>query len=296
MSALSIAGAVFVMFLWAICFPLIRVGLDSSPPMVFAALRALIAGSALLLIAQGLRRPPVAWRAVWTSVALVGFTATSLGFFGMFFGAGLISPGLATVIANMQPLIASVLAWAFLNEYLAGVQRLGLAIGFAGIVLIALPGFAGTGSHWQGLILILLGAVAIAISNVILKKLAGRVDIFRAMGWQLLIGAVPLGILAVTFEDLNAVVWSMQFVVNLTVLSLVGTSAAFVLWFLLLRRARLTELNVFSFLTPVFGLLMGSLFFAEQLQFLEGAGVLLSLVGIYAVSFRRKRTDSGVIS
>lgn len=278
------AGAVLVMFLWALCFPLINVGLSASPPMTFAAMRALISGAVLLIAAQFLRRPAITGKSVWRGIILVGLTATSLGFFGMFYGGGRVSPGLATVIANTQPLIAAVLAWGFLHEHMGALQRLGLAAGFGGIVLIGAPGLSGSESQLTGMILIMVGALGIAVSNVVLKRLAGRVDPLRAMGWQLLIGSVPLGALALAVESPSSVAWSAPFVLDLLVLSIAGTAAAFWLWFSLLRQASLSQLNVFTFLTPIFGLVMGSVFYAEQVHILAYVGIGLSLMGIYWVS------------
>jgi drug/metabolite transporter (DMT)-like permease len=163
-------GATLVMFLWAVCFPLISVGLSDSPPMTFAALRAVLSGAVLIGAAHVLGRPAVADRSVWGGLVLVGLTATSLGFFGMFYGGGRVSPGLATVIANTQPLIAAVLAWGFLNEHLLVVQRWGLAAGFGGVVLISTPSLSGTESQLSGIGFILVAAVAIAVSNVALMS------------------------------------------------------------------------------------------------------------------------------
>ena len=84
-------GATLVMFLWAVCFPLISVGLADSPPMTFAALRAVLSGAVLIGAAHVLGRPAVADRSIWGSLVLVGLTATSLGFFGMFYGGGRVS-------------------------------------------------------------------------------------------------------------------------------------------------------------------------------------------------------------
>lgn len=128
---------VLVAFLWALCFPLISLGLGSAPPLTFAGLRAVIAGGVLVGIAFSLGRPLPRSGRVWLGLVLVGLSATSLGFFGMFIGGGLVDPGLATVIENPQPLIASVLAWMILGEALDPGRRLGLALGFAGILLIA---------------------------------------------------------------------------------------------------------------------------------------------------------------
>jgi drug/metabolite transporter (DMT)-like permease len=278
------AGAVLVMFLWALCFPLIKYGLSTSPPMLFATLRAVLSGAVLLLIAQWLGRPSIHGTPIWGGVVLVGLTATSVGFFGMFYGGERVSPGLATVIANTQPLIAAVLARAFLHERLSPIQRFGIIAGFGGIVMISVPSLSGSDSQTLGIIFILLAAVAIAISNVALKRLAGRVDSLRAMGWQLIIGGVPLGVLALATEDVTSINVTPLFLVNLAALSVIGTAAAFALWFILLQRETLSRLNVFSFLTPVFGLLMGAVFFAEQVQAIEMLGIVLSLLGIYWVS------------
>lgn len=276
-------GATTVMVLWALCFPLIATGLSAAPPMSFAALRAALAGIALLAIAEITRRPPVTGPGVWAGLVTVGLTATSIGFVGMFYGGARVSPGLATVIANTQPLIAAALAWTFLDEHLNSTQRLGLAAGFAGVVLIGAPGLTGSPSQLWGTALIVAAALGIAISNVMLKHLSGRVDPLRAMGWQLLIGGLPLAALAFAFESPGTIDWSWPFVINLLVLSLLGTAAAFWLWFALLHRASLSQLNVYTFLTPVFGLVMGNVFFDEQIPALAFAGIALSVLGIVGV-------------
>lgn len=278
------AGTVLVMFLWALCFPLISVGLSASPPMAFAALRAVFAGAVLLMVAQWLGRPAIQGTGNWAGVVLVGLAATSLGFFGMFYGGARVSPGVATVIANTQPLIAAVLARGLLNEHLRAIQRCGLTVGFGGIVLIGVPNLSGSDSQMLGIGFILLGAVGIAVSNVALKRLAGRVDNLRAMGWQLVIGSVPLGVLALATENPASINWTLPFLLSLIALSVIGTAAAFALWFSLLRRETLSRLNVFTFLTPIFGLVIGMVFFAEQVQSVEMVGIGLSLLGIYWVS------------
>lgn len=282
-------GAIVVMLLWALCFPLITIGLKGAPPMAFAAMRAFVAGLSLLVFASVRSRPPVPDGSAWRHIALVGLSATGLGFFGMFYGGERVSPGIATVIANTQPLIAALIGWHVLGERLRGAQKAGMAVGFAGIVLIAAPGIAAHSSV-SGIVWILLGAVGVATGNVLLKRLAGGVDIFRAMGWQLMIGSIPLAGVSLLREDVMTIQWSPEFVLTLLVLSLAGTAAVFVLWFALLARARLNQLNVFTFLTPVFGLLIGWWFFDEQIGPLAAAGIALSLAGIVQVT-RRGSTD-----
>ena len=74
--------------------------------------------------------------------------------------------------------------------------------------------------------------------------------------------------------------WTIRFTGSLLILSALATAAMIFLWFRLLARAPLNQLNVFSFLTPVFGLLIGFLFFDERLQFIQALGILIVLCGI----------------
>ena len=74
--------AAFVMVLWALCYPLISLGLEDSPHLTFATMRGLLAGVTLLTIARltGARLPRSA--AEWGWITLAGLGMTGLGYFG----------------------------------------------------------------------------------------------------------------------------------------------------------------------------------------------------------------------
>lgn len=287
----DLARLVLVMFLWALCYPLIATGLAAAPPLTFAALRSFVAGAGLLLPAFVLRRPlPSGWR-IWLGLAGVGLSATALGFSGMFLAGGLVTPGLATVVANAQPLIAAVLAYVVLQERLGPRRRMGLALGLAGILLVAIPGFGADGnSSLPGVGFVLMGAVGVAVGNVLLKRLAGQVDLLMATGWQFVLGGLVLWAAAQIFEFPLQVTWSPSFVAVLLILSLLGTALAFALWFSLLHRGELTRLNTFTFLTPVFALAIGYVSFNERLGLLEISGIALILVGVWWSSYKPAAT------
>lgn len=278
---------ILVMFLWALCYPLIATGLAAAPPLTFAALRSFVAGIGLLLPAFVVGRAiPRGW-ATWLCLLGVGVSATSLGFAGMFLAGERVSPGLATVLANVQPLIAAALAYVFLHERLGSRRRLGLFFGLVGIVLVALPAFgAGGSSSPAGVGFVLMGAVGVAVGNVLLKRLAGQVDLLMAMGWQFVLGGVFLWIAAGLFETPVQIVWSPTFVTVLLALGLLGTALAFALWFSLLHREELTRLNTFTFLTPVFGLLIAFMGFDERIGVVELGGIFFVIAGVWWISFK----------
>lgn len=274
------------MLLWAICFPLIAAGFAFAPHLTFATLRAFLAGATLVAVGLALGRPMPKGARVWTILIFVGLGATSLGFLGMFHAAEFVSPGVATVIVNTQPLLAAILASMFLGERLDAGGKLGLALGFGGIVLIAAPQLVTNQaeSFALGIAYIVLAALGITVSNVLIKRIAGEVDAIMAMGMQMLIGGLPLLVAAWALEDPGTVIWTPRFVLVLASLSLLGTALVYWLWASILEKAALNRANAFSFLIPIFGLAMGALFYDETLGWPEFIGIALTLLGIGLVN------------
>lgn len=266
-----------VNLLWALCYPLIVIGLASAPPLHFAALRALLAGVVLLATGFAVRRPLPSSLSAWATLGGIGLATTALGFGGMFTAGGRISPGIATVLANVQPLLAAMIGAAVLSNPLKGRTLLAILIGFAGVSLVAVPGFMSPGpKDWGvGAALVLFAAVGVAAGNVMLKRLAGSIDPWMAMGIQFVLGSIPLFAVSDALEPWGVVAWSGTFLVVLSLLAVFGSALVFLLWFGLLQRNELNRLNIYTFLTPVFALLIGMLSFGERLTGLQWLGALV---------------------
>ncbi len=281
----DIAQIIVVTLLWSLCFPLINIGVEDAPPLFIGALRALVAGSVLLLVSKFQKRP---WpsRKTLVAIAISGLGLTTMGFAGMFLSGGRVSPGLAGVLANIQPLLAALVGMVVLKEKIAVRSGFALALGFGGILLTAYATlFSGDGStSTLGVAYILMGAVGVALGNVILNRVAGRIDAVVASGFALLVGAVPLSILSYSIGDLSNVHFSIPLVAVIGVLSLLGTALVSVLWLDLLKRNELIQINVYTFLTPVFGLSIAAFFLGERLGLLEWSGVVLVLIAVIVMS------------
>ncbi|WP_422022417.1 DMT family transporter [Pyruvatibacter mobilis] len=295
MTIATIAQIILVMLLWAACFPLITAGIEFAPHLSFAALRAVLAGVTLTVLALALRRPFPKERGIWAMIAIVGLGATSLGFLGMFHAAEFVSPGIATVIANTQPLLAAVLAGMILEERLTMRGKAGLFLGFVGILVITWSQLFSSEqeNYVLGVAYIILAALGITVSNVLIKRIAGNVDALMAMGLQMLIGSIPLLLGAWAMEDPTAIRWSFTFIGALLGLSLFGTALVYWLWFSVLEQAPLNRANAFSFLIPIFGLTMGALFYGETLGWPQLAGVAFTILGVGLVT--RHGTKSAAV-
>ena len=282
------AWMLVVALLWAICFPFITIGLPDAPPLLFAAMRALLAGGLLLGVSMVQQSRGLSLFNLRSLVylGLIGLFYTAMGFGGMFLGAGHLSPGVATVLASTQPLIAAAIAAGWLGETLKARGIVGLVIGFLGVALLSWPGFSddNDGYLW-GITWVLMAAIGTAIGNILLKKESGG-TIAAPMAIQLFIGGTILLLASALVGEGWDVGWTIRFTGSLLILSALATAAMIFLWFGLLARAPLNQLNVFSFLTPVFGLLIGFLFFEERLQLVQVLGILVVLCGIALMQAR----------
>ncbi len=276
-----VLGSSLVMLLWAICYPLILLSIPYAPLMQTAFLRALLGGAFLILCALVLQRPfPRSLRA-WAGISVIGITATSIGFWGMFYAGSMISPGLATVLTNTQPLIASIIAGIVLKEHITQTMRISIILGFVGIIAIGINGSVDVNTQTlEGIMYVISAAISIAISNILLKKLANKIDVFYAMGAQLMIGALPLFLLASPLDVKVILKEDLSYLWILLGLAIPGTAIPFLLWYWLMDKAPLNQLNIFSFLTPIFGLTLGWVYFAESLSSWQWSGVIIVIIAI----------------
>lgn len=278
--------AALVMVLWSSCYPLIRLGLSEAPHLTFAALRAGLAGGALIGVAALMRAPLPKNLSEWGWITLAGLGMTGIGYFGMFHASEFVTPGLATVIESLQPMMAAMLAVIFLRERLGPLGWIGLCVGVGGVGLIAAPRILATGgaSTALGLVLVIMATAGVAFGNIAIKSVATRVEAAMAMGLQLLIGAIPISILAVATESHSAVNWSPRFLLALLGLALPGTALAYWLWQRALQSLDVSKAAAFSFLVPIIGVNAGAVFFDEPITLNVVAGAALAAIGVYLAS------------
>lgn len=161
------------------------------------------------------------------------------------------------------------------------IVLIGILLGFAGIAIIGLNGALDNNADTvYGVIYIVCAALGIAISNVLLKKNSNQIDIFYAMSGQLIIGSLPLMILVPTIKIVPALSWDLTYFAILMMLAIPGTALPFLIWFWLMDKAPLNQLNIFSFLTPIFGLVIGWVYFEESLSPWQWVGVVTVIVGV----------------
>ena len=270
---------------WGTCFLFIRWGLRDAPVLWFAALRALLAGAALLALAQVQRRRSPRGYRPWALVTVLAAVNVTLAFAAMFAGVTGLATGTASVLANAQPLLILLPAWWLYGERLSVSTTVALVVGFAGLVLVALPGGGG-----RGALLSLGAAVAITIGTLLARQL-GDLDIIAASGWHFLLGGGGLVVWASLVEGFPVIIWTPRFVAALLFVSLIGTAAAFVAWFAEAKRSRFDALTAWTFLVPVVGIVLAAAVLGERPTGWTLLGLVVVLAAMWIVVRPKRAPD-----
>jgi drug/metabolite transporter (DMT)-like permease len=267
----------WVTLAWGACFVAIRWGLRDAPVLWFAALRAGVAGAALLALARWQHRPALRGARSWGLVAALGAVNGAIAFAAMFGGVAGLATGTAAVLANAQPLLILLPAWWLYGERITGRTAAGLAVGFAGLLVVAIPGGGGDGAA-----LSLVAAAAITAGTLLARRL-GSLDLVVASGWHFVIGGAALTVWAAAVEGWPSIDWTPRFVVVLAFLSLVGTAAAFLAWFTETLRSPLGLLAAWTFLVPIAGVAFAALLLREAPTGWTAIGIALVLASMWVV-------------
>lgn len=268
--------ALAVVMVWGTNFVVIRVALDALPPLTFATLRYVLA---LVPAVFFIRRPAVRWR----SLALYG-VAIGFGQFGLLFIAmdGLISPGLASLVVQMQIFFTIGLSVWLGGERVRRFQLGGLLLATAGIGVI-LAHTDGTTTP-LGLALVLAAALGWGVGNHVAKA-SGTRDMLGFVVWASLFAIPPLALGALIADGPARIAESVSAAgagtwAAVAWQSLGNTLFGYSAWGWLLARHPAATISPLSMLVPVFGMTASALLLGEPLQdwkLLAGALVMVGL-------------------
>ena len=263
--------ALAVVAVWGTNFVFIRIALDEVPPLLFAALRFTFS---LLPALFFLNRPAVPWRYLASYGLLIG-----VGQFGLIFIAmdGRITPGLASLIVQMQVFFTiGIFVWRG-GERITGVQGVALLLGLAGIALIGANTDAATTP--LGLVLTLAAALSWGAGNYVARA-AGPVNMLAFVVWASLFSAPPLFLLSFALEGAPTVGTALSMASWAAILwqAAGNTLFGYAAWGWLLQRHPAATVSPIALLVPVFGMASSALLLGESFPQwkLAAAGLVMS--------------------
>ena len=268
--------ALAVVGVWGSNFVVIKLALGQMPPLLFATLRFAVVVVPMVFF---LKRPLVPWRNLAGYGLLIG-----VGQFGLLFVAmnGHISPGLASLVIQVQVFFTIGLAMALAGEGLQRVQWIALGLGAAGLGVIVAHTDGST--TLLGLGLILLAAMAWAGGNLV-SRAAGRINMVAYVVWSSLFAVPPLFVLSLWVEGWDALAAGVQGA-DLGALAAVAWQAwgnsifGYAAWGWLLARYSAATITPMALLVPVFGMASSAWWLGEPLPLWKLGAAALVLSGL----------------
>ena len=295
-------------FLWGSATPAIKIGYqvfqidggDTSSIILFAGIRFLLAGLLVVLFQSLLRkrflRPE---REALPNIFALSMAQTVVQYLLFYVGLAHTSGVHGTILSGtggfFSILMASLL---FRYEKLTGAKVLGCVAGFGGIVVMNLSGMAGEGLFQVSLLgegFVLFSQMSYALSGILVKRFSSRFDVVMLSGWQFVLGGsimILVGLLTGGRIGLPTQAWGWVLMLYMGLISAVAYS----LWGVLLQYNPVSSVAIYTFLTPLFGVLLSAAFLGEAEQAFSLrtlVALVLVCVGIFAVNRRQKETAEG---
>ncbi len=263
--------------IWGASFLFMRIAAPEFGPIATAFVR--VAGASLLLMPLLLMREGFGdLRRFWPGLLLVGLLNGALPFALFSFAALSINAGMSSILNATTPMWGALVAWVWFGQRLDASRLMGLALGFIGVVVLAWdkasfkPGGGGF-----AILAVLLATLSYGVAaNGTKRFLSQASPLAVASGSQF---AAALLLLVPAWLHQPAQMPSMRAWGAVSLLALLCTSVAYILFFRLMKRVGPTNTIAVTFLIPVFALIWGFLFLHETLTVMMAIGCLVVLLG-----------------
>lgn len=297
----TIVWAIIACLLWSTAYPSIKLGLAFDTPFHFAGTRFIVSG---LLILPFTVRPSIFIRQLREYAGLILWVTLLqivVNYSCFYEGLNLIPGALGAVIYGAQPLIVAIVAAVMLHDDKITTRKtITIVCGIAGVILISAGRQAfrlGSGIELLGVMMILGGNVASAISNVMISKKGNGLNPFVLSSTSLFLGGIIMYTMSFPIEGIPHRTYPTQYWLLLAWLSFMA-AAAFSIWFKLLQRpeVKVSELNLWKFITPGIGALLSWLLIpGESPEWMTIIGIIIitvSLLLFYSASYTENHADT----
>lgn len=279
--------------IWGSSFYFIDIGLDSFAPGLITPMRVLFGCITLSMIPK--TRQPVP-RKAWPNIVVLSLVWLAIPLTVFPFAEQHVSSSVTGMLNGATPLFVAVVASVIAQRLPPIGQMLGLAIGFCGVVLIALPSIQESSSSTFGVVLILGALVLYGFAlNVAspLQQLYGSLPVLLRAEIVAVILLAPLGVYSLIHNDRP---FSWGPFAAMIALGVLGTAMAHFAMVTLSGRIGSTRAAGSLYLMPAVSLALGVLVNHETVAPLAVVGSVIAVVGAYVLGRSKRVATTGKVS
>lgn len=247
----------------------------------FAMAAVVIAAIAFVMGAPWPRSGPEIGHAMMSGVLL-----HALYLAGVWWAVGNGVPsGVSGIMAGLQPVMTALLAPAILGERITPRQGMGVALGFAGIVLVLMPKLVGVSAEVFDAIVTpltvnLVAMVSVTAGTFYQKRFVSGGDMRTTTAWQYIAASLVMLPLLALFGKVEAE-WNQTLILTMAWSVLALSVGGIFLFLYLIRRGEVSRATAYIYLVPAVSALMAFMFFGETLTFVQLVGMAVTAVGVW---------------
>jgi drug/metabolite transporter (DMT)-like permease len=263
--------------IWGASYMLIKIGLRDMSPEMVAFARVALAAVVLMPIAamQGALR---GLRGRLGVIAIVGAVQVAGPFWLIPAGEQEITSALAGILVATTPIFTALLAIRVDHEERSeGLRLLGVAIGVVGVVLLFGLDLVGSTAALLGGLAVVLASVGYSVGGFVVKHRLSDVRPLGVVASVMAASAVLLLIPAAVSAPSSAP--GLGPLAAVAALGVVGTGAAFVIFYLLIGTVGPARTIIVSYLAPGFAVMYGGALLGEDITVATLLGLALIVGG-----------------
>lgn len=273
---------------WGASFILIKLAGDDLPP-VWVAVGRLAFGAAFLWIALKLGRHKMPPLRLLPPLFVVAVLNNAIPFCFFPWGERTVPSSIAAILNATTPIWALLLGLVFGSARSTRLTSVGVALGFLGVLGVVYGHAAGIASatsssgYLVGVVVITIASFSYGAGAVAAKRWLQGVEPVVIAAFQLTLAGLVLLPLAVFGPQPAALHW--QSVLAVTVLGVLGSGLAYLLFFRLLAAISPTRTVAVTYLLPIWGLFWGFIA-GEPIRWTALAGVVVVLAGLILLNVK----------
>ena len=279
--------------MWGSTFLAIRIGVHEVPPLLFAALRFVVAGLVLYgwMTVRGERSPS---REQWGSILLLAFLIFLVDYGLLFWAEQHVPSGIAAVMMATIPVFMALSEIVFLRtQKLTFRLTLALLIGLGGVAVLMSRSLllGGAPIDTAGAVALLIGSVTWSIASILTRKLPLPPSKVMSSGAQMLAGGVMLTLTSAAlgeFHRFQPATVSRGAWLSLLYLIVAGSIIGFTAYVWLIHHESPTKVGTYAYVNPVVAVLLGYFMGGEALSLRTILGALFVLIGVVVITTTRK--------
>jgi drug/metabolite transporter (DMT)-like permease len=277
--------ALFALYvIWGSTYLGIRYALESYPPFLLAGVRFLCAGVALygFLRLRGMAPPT---RLQWRNAAFTGLLLLGFGNGLVCFAEERVSSGIAAVAVASMPLFAALFSGMY-GEWPNRRESIGLAIGFAGVIVLNL-GSSLSGSR-LGAMALLVAAMCWAFGSAWSRRREMPAGPMNTAA-QMLCASVALLIFGFASGEHLPAHPTTRATLAVVYLAVFGSLIAFSAYLYVLKHARPALATSYAYVNPPVAVLFGLLLAGEHVGPYDLAGMAIILLGVVVITLAKQK-------